>query len=316
MAIRFAKMAPGIDSHPKIRRAGRAGREVFLFILRRNADLDRSGRVPLTYVEPWYLADQLMMPEAEAIDGLAKCIAAGLLKRHHDNLSILGWDDEWAKAPLDEAERKRRQREKDEASAPKSKRQRKRSRNVTNPIVTQSDCPDSHASEESREEEKRVEENRAEGAGPPAPGLFVLMDAVDVATGDLGKARAKPVRDRVEARAQTDHQRAIENFDQRFTADNAGHRYDWKEGGSTKKISELVKAHGASEVIRRTDLLFDRQGPAWLSPPFTVGTLKSQWNALVKSAPSTSRNQPTALEQQLERVRMLEAAEAEQKAPA
>src|SRR3990167_1240587 len=164
MAIRFAKMAPGIAGHPKIRRAGRNGREVFLFVLRRNADLDRSGRVPISYVEPWYLADQLMMSEEEAVDGLAKCVTAGLLKRHQDHMSISGWDDEWAKAPLDEAERKRRQREKDEASAQKPKRQRKQSRNVTTDHVTQSDCPDSHALDQSREEEKRGEKKREEGA--------------------------------------------------------------------------------------------------------------------------------------------------------
>ena len=275
--VRFAKMAPGIDGHPKIRRAGRAGREIFLFVLRRNADLDRSGRVPLTYVEPWYLADQLMMPEAEAVEGLARCVTAGLLKRHQDHVSILGWDDEWAKAPLDEAERKRRQREKEEASAEKPRRQRKQSRNVTNDNVTKSDCPDSHASEESREEEKRdrVEEKRLREASP----------------------------------APTDHQRAIDHFDQRYRADNLGQKPDWK-GGPAKTIADLIKSHGASEVIRRTDLLFDRKGPHWLKPPFTVGTLKSQWNALV----SATAQPKSPLELQLDRVAMLEAQEAEQKA--
>jgi hypothetical protein len=144
--------------------------------------------------------------------------------------------------------------------------------------------------------------------------MSTLMGRVDAATGDTGRQRAKPVRARVEARAQTDHQRAIDHFDRRYLADT-GHEYDWKGGGSTKLISDLLKAHNVDEVIRRTDLLFDRKGPHWLSSPFTVGTLKSQWNALVAPAKQTTRpTNQTALDAQLERVAMLEAEEAEQKA--
>lgn len=37
MAESWCKVASDLDSDPKIRRAGRLGREVFLFVLRRNA---------------------------------------------------------------------------------------------------------------------------------------------------------------------------------------------------------------------------------------------------------------------------------------
>lgn len=175
MAVRFAKMDADLDSHPKVRRSGRAGREVFLFVLRRNAALDRSGRIQVTFVEPWYLADQLLMSEDDARDGLARAVAAGLLAIADGHVSICGWSDEWAKAPLDEAERKRRQREKDvEAKrAPMvTVSSDAESRNVTDghgTSVTDRDCPDSHALDKKRGEEIRREESRPLVALPPAP---------------------------------------------------------------------------------------------------------------------------------------------------
>jgi uncharacterized phage protein (TIGR02220 family) len=188
-------MSPGLDGHPKIRRSGRNGREVFLFILRRNADLDLNGRVPARYAEHWYLADQLMMSEAEAEEGVSRCVTAGLLTREGNHLSIVGWDDEWAKAPLDEAERKRRQREREKASAQNNTNPEKESRNVTIDNVTHSDGPDSHALEESRSEEKRVDEKRErESASPPArssPGLADLEKAVERNLGQVGAARGR-----------------------------------------------------------------------------------------------------------------------------
>lgn len=144
---RFAKMAANLDGHPKVRRAGRNGREVFLFVLRKNAELDRSGRVPIDRVEPWFLADQLMMPEADAMDGLAKAIRFGLLARSETDVSIVGWDDEWAKAPLTEAERKARQRS---------------VTNLSGHERDNRDSPDCHASDQIRSEEIRSEESRRE----------------------------------------------------------------------------------------------------------------------------------------------------------
>lgn len=175
MAVRFAKMDADLDSHPKVRKAGRVGREVFLFVLRRNAALDRSGRVPATYVEPWYLADQLMMSEDEACHGLSRTVTAGLLSLDDGHVSICGWSDEWAKAPLDEAERKRREREKKkaaEAASTVTDTSVDESRDVTDShghAVTDRDCPDSHALDKKRGEEKRREESRSLVALPPAP---------------------------------------------------------------------------------------------------------------------------------------------------
>jgi hypothetical protein len=182
---KFGKMAADLDAHPKIRKAGRNGREVFLFVVRRNAALDRSGRVSIDHVEPWYLADQLMMPEAEAEQGLERAIKAGLLARVQNLISIVGWDDEWAKAPLSETERKRRQREKENDQPVTSGE----SRDVTKchaPSVTNSDCLDSHASDQIRSEEIRSDQIIGVASAPTPNPLTLASEP------PTKKARKKP----------------------------------------------------------------------------------------------------------------------------
>ncbi|HET9063749.1 MAG TPA: hypothetical protein VFO62_10710 [Candidatus Binatia bacterium] len=104
----WCKVASNLDSHPKIRRAGRNGREVFLFALRRNAEPgnDGSGSVAASELEPWYLADQLMMSESEAKEGLDRCLAAGLLRiLDGERVAIGGWDEDWGRVPMTGSER-------------------------------------------------------------------------------------------------------------------------------------------------------------------------------------------------------------------
>lgn len=155
----WAKIAVDLDSNPKIRKAGRNGREVFLFVIRRNAALDLGGRVPAMHVDAWYLADQLMMSESEALSGLSRCVQAGLLREVDGFFVIVGWNDEWAKRPLTEAERKQRQRAKTETSPGESG-------HVTEVSGQESDSPECHGSEERRVEEIRVEESREHANRP------------------------------------------------------------------------------------------------------------------------------------------------------
>jgi hypothetical protein len=112
MGAGFVKVAADLDSNPKIRRAGRAAREVFLFVLRRTNLQERDGRCSLSNVEPWYLADQLMMDESEAAQGVQRAIAAGLIAIDAGHVVVCGWDDEWAKRPAEGAERTERWRNK------------------------------------------------------------------------------------------------------------------------------------------------------------------------------------------------------------
>jgi very-short-patch-repair endonuclease len=99
-AQQWCKVASDLDTSPKIRRAGRNGREVFLFVLRRNARAGNStpGQVSAKFLEPWYLADQLMMPEFDAAAGVEAAIRANLIAIRDDVCVIVGWnDDEWGR---------------------------------------------------------------------------------------------------------------------------------------------------------------------------------------------------------------------------
>lgn len=164
----WCKVASNLDSHPRIRRAGRNGREVFLFALRRNAEPDNPvpGRVPAVMLEPWYVADQLMMTEAEAVTGVTAAVTAGLLVQDGDQFVISGWEGDWGKRPLEGKERTAKWRESQKRDA--------RVTGVTSPNVTEShgdesDALDQRRSEERREEEKR--EEKKEETSPPAPSV-------------------------------------------------------------------------------------------------------------------------------------------------
>jgi hypothetical protein len=106
----WAKMSSELDINPKVRKAGRDGREVFLFLVRRNAALDMGGRIPSSYLDADYLAEQLMMSRDEASNGLSRAVTAALLTIEEGFAMLVGWDDEWAKRPLTNAERQEKSR--------------------------------------------------------------------------------------------------------------------------------------------------------------------------------------------------------------
>jgi len=159
MARSWCKVSSSLDSHPRIRRAGNLGRQVFEFALRRNAEIDRNGVVPAEHLEGEYIADVLMLTKEEAVSGLSSCVRTGLLALDNGNYVITGWDDEWGKRPMTEAERKRNQRANKRDSTSVTK--------CPDSVVTESDCPECHASEERRGEEIRREEKRTDP--PKAP---------------------------------------------------------------------------------------------------------------------------------------------------
>lgn len=171
----WAKMSSNLDSNPKIRRAGRNGREVFLFILRKNAELDTAGGVPVSHVEAWYLADQLMMSEEDAASGLSACVRTGLIAIEDGRAVIKGWNDEWGKRPMTEAERKRigraveraRRATTDDRSAHNQASGHRP--DMSGHIVTGPDChgSDQIRSEEIRSEEREKNDRSAAGSAPP-----------------------------------------------------------------------------------------------------------------------------------------------------
>ena len=160
----FAKIAADLDSHPKIRRAGRDGREVFLFVLRKNALADFNGQIPASHLEPWYLADQLMVTEDDARNGLSRCVTAGLLTESGGRYSISGWDDEWAKRPLSNAERQQKFR----ASHPNQTANREPEKLSNEASVTKNGSNESNALDKKRRDKKRSEKKKDVPAPPDA----------------------------------------------------------------------------------------------------------------------------------------------------
>lgn len=102
--IIFAKLDAFFFGNRKIVRAGRNGREVFLFALCMNAQRGAQGWIPLADLEPWYIAYQLQISEADAKDGVTSAVTAGLLQIEGGRVSLLGWNDDWARLPLSRAE--------------------------------------------------------------------------------------------------------------------------------------------------------------------------------------------------------------------
>lgn len=107
MAAHWCKVASNLDTHPKIRKAGRLGREVFLFALRRNAEPGNPipGRIPCDELEPGYLCDMLQMPCDEAVTGVTSAVTAGLLVREGDCYLIAAWKEGWGKTKSAGADR-------------------------------------------------------------------------------------------------------------------------------------------------------------------------------------------------------------------
>lgn len=156
----WCKVASNLDSHPKIRKAGRLGREVFLFALRKNAEPGNPvpGMLPAAWLEDWYIADQLMMTVTESNAGVTAAVSAGLLVRDGESYVITGWDDDWGRLCMTNAERQSKYRA---SHGLVWKGDFKVTPDVTAPL------PSVSRGEERRGEEKRLEESIV-GASPPA----------------------------------------------------------------------------------------------------------------------------------------------------
>lgn len=249
----FAKIDAHLDSNPKVREAGRDGREVFLFALRKNMAHDFNGCVPHSYFRPKYLADQLMVDEVTAGHGLSRSVTAGLLTKTDDGYLISGWDDEWSKRPLTEAERKRRSREK---SNPLE----------TLPVVedsghemsrTESDGHACHALDKSREEESRRDQSRGEkkrAATPAPPGA----------------------------------QLGIDSFHEYFVRTHGGEKPSW-EARDRKRMHDLVRTRGVDTVVKRISIL-ESSPPKWPDAPWDLATFVQHFDKVAAPSNSANRN--------------------------
>lgn len=181
MASSWCKVDAAFDTNRKAVKAGRLGREVFLFLLRRIALADAPGQMNAEEMAPWFVAKVLEMPEEEARAGIAAAIAADLIAIDDELVRVVGWEDEWGKRPLTEAERKANQR----ARAARSKRlpvgpskqlvlpEHVEITSVTKRHDVNVTGPDSHAREENRSEIRNthvsVFASPDSGSSTPAP---------------------------------------------------------------------------------------------------------------------------------------------------
>lgn len=84
----------------------------------------------------------------------------------------------------------------------------------------------------------------------------------------------------------TGHQRVVDRFFELYL-NQTGSKYEASKADFAH-VKELVKTHGPDAVIARTEYLFT--GKSWIKPPYTIGTLRTQWNALVPTVASKPSN--------------------------
>jgi len=174
--VAYCQVDAHLDSNPKIRKGGRDARDVFEFVLRRVAIARAEGFIPLKYVEPWYLADQLMCTEDEARNGMSRAVTAALLAIDEvaGVVRVVGWSPEWGRRPKSNAERQSEFRERNYSKSD----DRVTGSNGESHDVTK-------ITQERRGEEKRSEKNSAQNSAQPSAGGFF---------GDLESESPRPVK--------------------------------------------------------------------------------------------------------------------------
>ena len=78
-------------------------------------------------------------------------------------------------------------------------------------------------------------------------------------------------------------------------------------------LGDLVKRAGLEEVTARMERLFSGRGPSWLRPPYTVGSLASQWNALVADGAPGRREQQSPTQIAMDELDRIEREEREER---
>ncbi len=282
--IQWCKVASNLDTHPKIRRSGRNGREVFLFALRRNAEPGNAtrGRLSGDAMAPWYLADMLMMSEADAVEGLARCEQAGLLAQDYEGWTIVGWDDgEWgrpSKSTVPGKDRTLAWRERKEANAVTQPVTLGDEPNVTVTAVTLGDARDDSRSE-------KIREDHLESA---TPALALKLGPDPEPEPEKPKGKQQRTKPKTETHPG-EHPLVVAAFDRRFR-DAYGNPPTWDKttGGM---VATLLTKHAATEIVRRINVLFDSP-PKWPPGPYDFRSLVAMFDRLVGSPTTTSTSRP------------------------
>ncbi len=122
-----------------------------------------------------------------------------------------------------------------------------------------------------------------------------LADKVDAATGDVGKQRAKPVRDRRKATAHPDHAAAVEAFDAYYRRTHGGSKPTWN-GKTGSLIAGLLRSHGLVEIQRRLTVLESVPDKLFPPPPWDLPTFSQHGDKLPALSSVLPRVAPTQLD--------------------
>jgi hypothetical protein len=258
----FAKMSGTLDGNRKIRKAGRNGREVFLWVMRQVAIRDSDGVIPLGDVTDFaYVADQLMCSEEEAREGFEAAVTASLLSVTGDSCSIVGWDDDWSRRAQSNGERQAKFREKRKASA--------ESRAVVEKSVTEAPLQvtanvTSNVVEESRGEESRSVSREPDATRPANGNGFGLEHPKPPKPPRATRTPKHPIPAdyRPDASVVAEAQAAGVDLDREMAK-----LRDWATGKAERKADWHATARNwiRSAAERRSGPVDRRQGPA--TPP-------------------------------------------------
>lgn len=184
----WAKIDAGFHRNPKVRKAGRDGRDVYLWLLLANRAHDFNGTIPAHYADPKYIAREIELRPNLVAKAIERCVAAGLVGVSAvGGVVLLGWDGDWRTKADDSRARVRKHRANHHETI-----------DGCNGAVT--GCNAVTPLEESREEQSRGEERSsqvADGAqDDPAPvegGTDNGVEPGDPGTDPPGvPAKAKP----------------------------------------------------------------------------------------------------------------------------
>lgn len=284
MATSWCKVASNLDSHPKIRRAGRNGREVFLFALRRNAEPNNPipGRLPIDQLEPWYLADQLQMPECDAVTGVTAAVTAGLLKLDGNSYIIVGWEEDWSKLRTSGAARTARWR--DNKRLPTAAPSHVTA--VTSPVTPSDACDtDQIRLDQTRGDKRSVESSSTDRSSLEFAAFMAQVREVAERTAKP-KAKRKP--------PNPDHAPAKAEWFAFWGRRSNGQEPTWgaKQGSL---LGAFLSQHGLEEFKRRVALLESSRDP-WHAQ-WDFAAFISHSDRLVSVAPkqsSAGRVEPSA----------------------
>lgn len=184
----YAKIDCNFHSNRKAMKAGRLGREVYVFILCVNAQKGAIGMLSADDIEPWYVAQQLQMTQEEARHGIDLCVQSRLIEIADGLVSICGWNDDYGKYPLTKSEKQKAYRD-------RLKERKSTNQNVTGVTGQSNALPTGSNALPPVPQEGRKEGREGEGRAPFDPtipgALGKLADEIWKRMSDIRLALAK-----------------------------------------------------------------------------------------------------------------------------